>query len=184
MSWSPYSFKIFANRDRIRLLRRSKPGSRTVCLNKDYRYSGYGEAMGGGKEARLGLRQLLQATRGRRVSWGKTQAAYRQHLYVQGRQKGVDPQGRPIRQGFTPEEVKKVLAEGGRLPMHELLRCRVRYFSDGLALGSQAFLEQIFQRYRGHFGPKRQSGARAMRHGDWGELCTLRSLRMQAVSRC
>ena len=105
-------------------------------------------------------------------------------MHVHARQaKGRGPQGHPIRQGFTPEEVKKVLAEGGRLPMHELLRCRVRYFSDGLALGSAAFLEQIFQRYRGHFGPKRQSGARPMRHGDWGELCTMRSLRLQAVAR-
>ena len=68
--------------------------------------------------------------------------------------------------------------------MHELLRCRIRYFSDGLALGSQAFLEQIFQRYRGHFGPNRQSGARVMQHGDWGPLCTMRSLRLQAVSHC
>jgi hypothetical protein len=40
-----------------------------------------------------------------------------------------------------------------------------RYFSDGLALGSQAFLEPIFHRYRGHFGQKRQSGARPMRYG-------------------
>ena len=151
---------------------------------KDYRYSGYGEALGGGKEARQGLRHLMQVTRGGRVSWGRTQAAYRRHLYVQGRQKGVDPQGGPIRQGFTPEEVKKVLEAGGQLPMHELLRCRVRYFSDGLALGSRAFLEQIFQRYRGHFGPKRKSGARAMRHGEWGELCTLRNLRLQPVTRC
>ena len=150
--------------------------------------------MGGGKEARQGLRHLMQATRGGRVSWGRTQGAYRQHLYVQGRQKGADPQGRPIRQGFFPEEVKKVLAAGGRLPMHELLRCRarrgvasersrVRYFSDGLALGGQAFLEQIFQRYRDHFGPTRQSGARAMRYGAWGALCTLRSLHLQPVTR-
>ena len=150
---------------------------------KEYRYSGYGEAMGGGTVAREGLRRLMQATRGSRVSWGRTQRAYRQHLYVQGRRKGLDPAGRPVRQGFTPEEVQKVLSAGGRLPLHELLRCRVRYFSDGLALGSQAFLEPIFHRYRGHFGQKRQSGARPMRYGDWGGLCTLRNLRLQAVSR-
>ena len=96
----------------------------------------------------------------------------------------MDPEGRPIRRGFTPEEVKKVLSAGGSLPLHELLRCRVRYFSDGLALGSREFLETIFQRYRGHFGPNRQSGARPMRVGDWGGLCTLRGLRLQAVVRC
>ena len=151
---------------------------------KDYRYSGYGEATGGGREAQEGLRRLMQATRSGRVSWGRTHNAYRQHLYVQGRQKGLDLEGRPIRQGFTPEEVRKVLAAGGSLPLHELLRCRVRYFSDGLALGSREFVETVFQRYRSRFGANRQSGARAMRYGDWGGLCTLRGLRLQAVVRC
>ncbi len=151
---------------------------------KDYRYSGYGEAMGGGTVAREGLRQLVQVTRGHRVSWGRTHAAYRQHLYVQGRQKGLDAQGQPIRQGFTPEQVQEVLASGGRLPMHALLHCRVRYFSDGVALGTTAFVEDVFRRYRGHFGAKRQSGARAMRYADWGELRTLRDWRREAVCRC
>lgn len=155
-----------------------------VADPKDYRFSGYGEAMGGGKVAREGLRQLAQITGGHRVSWGRAHAAYRQHLYVQGRQKGLDAPGQPIRQGFTPEQVKEVLASGGRLPMHEMLRCRVRYFSDGVALGTEAFVEDVFRRYRGHFGAKRQCGARAMRHADWGELRTLRDLRREAVCRC
>jgi putative transposase len=155
-----------------------------VADPKDYRYSGYGEAMGGGGVAREGLRMLLGATRGHRVSWGRAHNAYRQQLYVQGRQRGLDPQGQPIRQGFAPEQVQEVLASGGRLPMHELLRCRVRYFSDGVALGTAAFVENIFRRYRGHFGAKRQSGARAMRYADWGELRTLRDLRREAVCRC
>jgi REP element-mobilizing transposase RayT len=150
---------------------------------KDYRFSGYGEAVAGSKVARDGLRRLMQATGIGRHSWGQAQRAYRQRLYVQGRQKGLDPEGRPLRQGFAPEQVQKVLETGGRLPMHELLRCRVRYFSDGLALGSKAFLEEVFQRYRGHFGPRRLCGARPMRFGDWGGLCTLRDLRLQPVSR-
>jgi putative transposase len=158
--------------------------ARLVTDPKVYRYSGYGEAMGGGKEAREGLRRLMQAAaEGGRLSWPQAYRLYRQRLYVQGRQKGVDPEGRTIRrQGFTPEEVEKVLAADGRLPMHELLRCRVRYFSDGLALGSQDFLERVFQRYRGHFGPNRQTGARPMRFGEWGSLCTLRDLRKAPVS--
>ena len=149
---------------------------------KDYRYSGYGEAMGGSKVAREGLRRLMQVARGGRVSWGQAQRQYRQRLYVQGRQKGVNPEGKPLRQGFTAEEVSKVLLEGGRLPMSVLLRCRVRYFSDGLALGSGEFLERVFHRYRGHFGPRRRTVARPMRFGDWGGLCTLRDLRLNPVS--
>ncbi|OGV85892.1 MAG: hypothetical protein A2340_11475 [Lentisphaerae bacterium RIFOXYB12_FULL_60_10] len=37
--------------------------------------------------------------------------------YVQGQEKGVDVEGRAIRQGFKQEEVEPVLAEGGRLPV-------------------------------------------------------------------
>ena len=124
----------------------------------------------------------METVRGGKLSWDETQCAYRQHLYIQGRQKGVDAEGQPVRAGFTPEQVQAVLAAGGQLPMHELLRCRVRYFSDGLALGSRAFLEEVFQQYRGHFGTRRQSGACAMLHGDWGGLCTMRNLRRQPVS--
>ena len=151
---------------------------------KDYRYSSYGAAMGGSKEARHGLRLLMQAALGGgSLSWGKAHPEYRQRLYVQGRQKGLDPEGRPIRKGFTPEEVDKVVAAGGRLPMHELLHCRVRYFSDGLVLGSKGFVESVFSRYRDHFGSKRETGARPIRFGELLSLCTLRDLRLSPVAR-
>ncbi len=155
-----------------------------VADPKDYRYSSYGAAMGGSKQARQGLRHLMQAAvGGGRLSWGEAQSLYRQHLYVQGRQKGLGPDGRPIRRGFTPEAVEKVVKAGGKLPMHELLRCRVRYFSDGLALGGREFVEGVFARYRGRFGAKRETGAREMRYGAWMGLCTLRDLRLAPVSR-
>ena len=152
---------------------------------KDYRFSSYGAALGGAKPARQGLQRLLQMALGTgRLSWDRTQRLYRRHLYVQGQQKGVDPEGRPLRQGFTPSQVEQVLAAGGRLPVHELLRCRVRYFSDGLALGSREFLETVFQRYRTQFGARRSTGARPLRFGNWGGLCALRDLRLRPVCRC
>jgi hypothetical protein len=151
---------------------------------KDYRYSGYGEAVAGGQEAREGLRRLVQAARGGggRVSWGRAQAVYRQQLYVQG-QKKEGAEGQVARPGFTAEQVRGVIEAGGRLPMHEVLRCRVRYFSDGLALGGSEFLQGVFERYRGHFGPRRRTGPRPMRYGEWGGLFTLRDLRLQPVCR-
>ena len=116
---------------------------------KDYRFSSYGAAVGGSKNARLGLRQLMSVDKDAgRISWGNTQQTYRQHLYMRGQQKGLDPEGRPIRQGFTHEQIQAVVKADGRLPLQELLRCRVRYFSDGLVLGSQAFVDSIFDRYR------------------------------------
>ena len=157
-----------------------------VADPKDYRYSGYGAALGGVAGAREGLQELLHvAVDGSAPSsWEQVQQAYRRHLYGQGEEGGVDEDGRPLRRGFSSEEVQAVRDAGGRLPMQELLRCRVRYFSDGLALGTQAYLERLFARYRGHFGQRRQTGARRMRGGDWGGLCTLRDLRLHPVLRC
>jgi hypothetical protein len=151
---------------------------------KDYRFSSYGAAVGGNSRARQGLQRLWQAAvGGSRPSWRALQDSYRQRLYVQGQAKGLNPEGRPIRRGFTPEEVKAVLDAGGRLPVSEALRCRVRYFSDGLALGKPEFIERIFQRYRGHFGSRRRTGAKPMRFAQWPGLCTLRDPRLNAISR-
>jgi len=118
-----------------------------------------------------------------RISWGDIQRTYRRHLYMRGQQKGRDPEGRPVRQGFTPEQIQAVVKADGRLPLQEALRCRVRYFSDGLVLGSQAFVDSIFARYRSQFGQNRKSGARPLRFGDWQGLCSLRDLRLLPVSK-
>ena len=66
--------------------------------------------------------------------------------------------------------------------MRVLLYCRVRYFSDGLVLGSREFVEKVFASNRELFGVKRKTGARAMKHGNWKGLCTLRALRLDPVS--
>jgi hypothetical protein len=39
----------------------------------------------------------------------------------------------------------------------------VRYFTDGLVIGSRAFVDDFFEHRRDRFGPKRKSGARKMR---------------------
>lgn len=69
----------------------------------------------------------------------------------------------------------------GKLSRAELPRCRVRYFSDGLVLGSKLFVEGIFAKYRGHFAPGRKSGARPLREDAYNRLFTARQLAVQAV---
>lgn len=147
---------------------------------KDYRFCGYAEAMAGSKDARMGLNRVL-GIEDRRAIWSDYGRRYRRHLYIQGAQKGQRADGLPIRPGFSRDQVQAVLQSGGRLPLAEALRCRVRYFSDGLVLGSQAFAEEVFVRYRQQFGPKRQTGARPMKYADWKGLCTLRNLRLSPV---
>jgi hypothetical protein len=47
------------------------------------------------------------------------------------------------RLGFTPETVKAVLEGEGKLTLSQALHCRVRYFSDGVVLGSKSFVEEL-----------------------------------------
>ncbi|NLC80220.1 MAG: chemotaxis protein CheW, partial [Lentisphaerae bacterium] len=86
-----------------------------------------------------------------------------------------------IRPGFEAAAVGRVLEAGGTLTLQQALRCRVRYFTDGLALGGTAFVEGVFERNRRFFGPKRVTGARKMRFAEWGELRTARALRVAPV---
>jgi len=69
----------------------------------------------------------------------------------------------------------------GELARGALLRCRVRYFTDGAILGSRIFVNEAFQRHRAHFSPIRQTGARPMR-GNWGGLCSARRLRLAVIT--
>jgi hypothetical protein len=122
---------------------------------QDYRYSGYGEAVAGSGVARMGLRKVFGIE-----GWRTVAGEYRQLLYQAGQERGLTPEGKPVRKGFDAKAVNEVLESGGALPLPELLRCRVRYFTDGLALGTRAYVDEVFNRYRDHFGEKRKSGAR------------------------
>jgi len=168
---------------------------------KDYRWTGYGEATGGSKRARRGLCKVMEAPMD---SWeekrgGLTPAeAYRCWLFGEGIEVGsgadekversaLQASGRlkpalPVKKkGFSKERVEAVLKAGGKLSRAELLRCQVRWFSDGVAIGSKGFVEGIFSRCREHFGPQRKTGARAVRE-DAGGLHALRELRRRAVT--
>ena len=166
---------------------------------KDYRWCGYGEAMSGSKRARRGLCKVV----GRPVdSWDqeknpnsklkskeslKTGEAYRCWLFSDGYVPGESEQMRVSKKrknqrGFSREEVRKVKEEGGQLTRGQLLRCRVRYFSEGLALGNQDFVEKVFLENRAHFGPKREKGAKPLRELEKkAALFSLRALRVKSV---
>jgi putative transposase len=140
----------------------------------------------GARKAREGLgaigREALENP-GITASWETIQERYRRLLYVEGVEiHGDELTGEGARRGIAREEVDRVVE--GRAPMSkpEILRRKVRYFTDGAVLGSTAFLEQVFQRLQtqNRIGRKRRSGARRMRGADWGELRVLRDLRERA----
>ena len=78
---------------------------------------------------------------------------------------------------ITDEEWRRVIQEGGKVPVAAALRCRVRYFADGAVLGSEEFVQGIFEEFRSQFGAKRKSGPRRMKGSDWEGLTVLRDLR-------
>jgi len=58
----------------------------------------------------------------------------------------------------------------------------VRYFTDGVVIGTRGFVEEVFAKHRNQFGHKRKTGARPMKYGEWEGLCTVRDLRSMVVS--
>ncbi|MEZ5327702.1 MAG: hypothetical protein R3F19_21865 [Verrucomicrobiales bacterium] len=117
----------------------------------------------------------LDASRRDGEAWKKVHRRYRQLLMEEGRQLR-DEKNRVVRKGLTPEEFEAEEARGFELPAPTLLRHRVRYFVDGLALGSAAFVESVFERNRERMGVKRTRGARVP-GVPMGGLHTLRDLR-------
>ncbi len=147
---------------------------------KDYRWCGYSEALGGSRRAQRGLCKSLSKPVDGWKSAGAA-AAYRCLLHAEGREVKDAQNENVVSRGVTAESARAVLAEKGKLSPAELVRLRVRYFTDGVALGSREFVEGLFAEQRNQFGPKRKKGARRMPESD-APFYTLRQLRRQPLS--
>ena len=171
----------------------------------DYRWSSYGEAIGGGnkgngKKARAGLVRALGAHKGYEADarhWaGRVSREYRMLLLegaaevlgevvgggtVEAGEAGESGDGgkKVLRKGMEKSQVDaelERLRQGGDVALGKLLRCRIRYFTDGVVIGSRGFVDEVFARTRERFGPRRKDGARKVR-GAEGQLWSLRDLR-------
>jgi len=149
-----------------------------VADPKDYRWSGYAEAVSGLRRAQRGLSKITSTPVD---SWEKSGAeAYRCLIYSNGTQIRDAQNQRIVRPGISVEAARKTLAGKGKLSTTELVRLRVRYFTDGVILGSKTFVEDIFTENRAHFSPTRQSGARKITETS-ASIYTLRQLRVRPV---
>lgn len=131
---------------------------------KEYRFCGYAEAVAGNTAARLGFQQVIEGR-----DWTEVQAAYRERLF------GVGGNPREDAANISPEEVQRVIAAGGRLPLAVVLRRRVRHFTDGAVLGTRAFVEVQSSAAR-----RLRPLAKAHPLPDWADcpgLTTLRAVR-------
>ena len=148
----------------------------------------------GGAKAKAGLVRAIMAHKGwdadARHWTGKVSREYRMILLEEGEEKSredVNEEGervkRVVRKGMAAEKVARELeplAAGRGIALRQLLRWKVRYFTDGAAVGSRAFVDGLYEQCRERFGPKRKSGARKMRGKAAGAselLWTARDLR-------
>ena len=161
-----------------------------------YRWSSYGEAVGGGPKgngwkARAGLMRAWLSCQHHElesVQWEDFSKAYRRLLLHGGKEKvreSVDASGRKLRKvlrkGMSAGHVRQEELKEGELSMALMLHCRIRYFTDGVVIGSRAFVNDVFLQTRERFGPNRVDGARRLKgraSPASGQLWSLRDLRV------
>ena len=141
----------------------------------EYHFCSYARAMGGNAQCRRSYERVFCFER----AWKDLIPGYRMILYGKGSgSKGsVDKDCGVI----EPERVEAVIRAGGQVSLPELLRLRVRYFSDATALGSKDFLGRVGGYWRQTHGVRHQRDANRLRHADWGELRGYRHLQVQPV---
>jgi len=176
----------------------------------DYRWSSYGEAVGGGprgngKKAREGLVRAITSDKHTAETgfdaggWKEASRRYRRLLGMalerrssNSRIAAADQISRKTsaRNGMNDADALAAEQEGGaaeghrylpELKLAKMLRCRVRYFTDGAAIGSKGFVNDAFRGARDRFSVKRKDGARAMRgsaKAASGTLWSMRALRV------
>jgi REP element-mobilizing transposase RayT len=170
----------------------------------DYRWSGYGEAVGGcvkgdsltrsgargnWKKAREGLVRACLCDQGIGFDsgkWPEVSRIYRRLMGMAlGRKKGAsDAKGRGLVTKNTAELLESPDNETA-LPdpgMAAMLRHRIRYFTDGAVIGGRGFVNEVFAAARERFSAKRGDGARRLRgnaKAAGGVLWSARDLRLR-----
>ncbi|MFQ3226449.1 MAG: putative transposase [Lentimonas sp.] len=141
---------------------------------KDYRFCGYAEAVAGEKEAKSGLLHIWSCHGAKRID-----SALRAHrLLIFGKHASAAGLSE-----MTRERALKVLdQEDGQLSKAMILRCRVRYFSDGAILGSAEFVRGFTGAWQMERGRKYPPKVHPMRGSNWGDLSVIQSLRRQVFN--
>ena len=119
-----------------------------LCADpKDYRFCGYAAAIAGHAGSMEGLARLFALA----GMWGEARteqalAAYRVLLFGEAAEKPWKKKENRV--CLTEEEISRVRDVGGQVPLVDKLKCRIRFISDGVALGSQIFIQNLCCRYQ------------------------------------
>jgi REP element-mobilizing transposase RayT len=141
---------------------------------KDYRFCGYAEAVAGRKAAQTGITAIVADPHNR--LWRTVGKTYRLHLF------GAGATPRHDKASISPDALAKVLRKNGTLPLASVLLHRVRYFTDGAVLGTNAFVAKHLTAYKQLTGLRKRTPLRPLpKITDWGDLVTLRGLGKNAL---
>lgn len=141
---------------------------------KDYRFCGYSEAIEGEDHARIGLMKIAGVS-----DWPSAYQAYRTAIFGEGDYtEDLNDNGT-----INVETIEQKLKEGKELPQATLLRCRVRYFTDGAIFGSHKFVQEYVEQNRDRFGKKRKKYSSPLKGCDWNGLRVLRDLRKEVFGK-
>jgi REP element-mobilizing transposase RayT len=140
---------------------------------KDYRFCGYAEAVAGGQGAVAGLLRIWGDYLGGDHRAESILSAHRSLLFGQG----ADPWLMGSRAFDRETAVRVIEKEGGVLPLAAAMRCRVRYFSDGLVLGSAEFVRAWSAEVQRVCGRKKPPPGNPMKGADWGDLSVSQGLK-------
>lgn len=163
---------------------------------KDYRWCSYAEAVAGDAAAMAGYVRLYQGSDrpGAEVEKltskpSEVLARYRMLLAEEGQEAEIETEieqadgqskGRSVmavqgerkskrfkrRRGFSRAEVDEILDRNGKLSRTEMLRCRVRYFTDGAVIGSKSFVNDFYKAVRGEIRGGRKKASTPFRNID------------------
>lgn len=100
---------------------------------KDYRFCGYSEALAGNLSALRGISEIYGAPQESVIE------QYRLVLF------GTGSLQRSNRMHFSNAQLEEVRRANGQLSLAVILRHRLRFFGDGVALGSRAFVSKQIQ---------------------------------------
>ncbi len=109
-------------------------------------------------------------------SWSDCASGYRMRLFI--RAGNVHQSGKMI---VNREKIHEVLKQGGELSLAEVFRLRVRHMTDGLALGTKKFVNEVFLGIREKFPATRKEGARPIRFLSFAGLNALRDLQVRVL---
>ena len=138
---------------------------------KDYRFCGYAEAVAGLVEAKRGLIYLWRDHGAKRID-----SALRAHRSLIFGKRSSEP---GLSEMTRMRALQVLDQEDGHLPKAVMLRCRVRYLTDGAILGSAEFVRGFTVAWKMERGRKHPPKVNVMKGADWGDLAVIQGLRRQ-----